>query len=226
MPDPYHIDLEAFSLARFRHELETHELLPGRRILKEDVAGRFAILESLGIENLRDLVQALKTGKKVDAFAQESGLPHDYLVILRRQANSYLPNPVNLGRFPGVEPAHVERLTLAGIKHSKHLFDRGRTRAARDVLSREVSVPLEALLELIKLSDLVRVNGVGPIFARILYQAGAGTLGKLSTSSPEELFEKVVAVNQEMGYTSATIPLRDIAYCIEVSQGLPKVIEY
>jgi hypothetical protein len=226
MPDPYYIDLEAFSLARFRDELETREVLPGRRILKEDIAGRFAVLESMGIENLAELVQALKTKKKVEAFAQQSGLSQDYLTILRREVNRYLPNPVNLAKFPGVEPAYVEKLASVGIKHSKHLFDRGRTRDARDDVSRQAAVPGDAVLELVKLSDLVRVSGVGPVFARILYQAGSDTLEKLATSSPEGLHDRVMAVNLEMGYTNAAIPMRDIAYCIEVSQELPKAIKY
>ena len=226
MPDLYYINLEAFSLARFRHELETREILPGRSILKEDIAGRVAVLESMGIENLQDLVQALKTKKKVEAFARESGLPHDYLVILRREANRYLPNPVNLGKFPGVDSAPVEKLAAVGIKHSKHLFDRGRTRDDREELARQVSVPGDLVLELVKLSDLVRVSGVGPVFARILYQAGTDTLAKLATSSPEWLHDRLVDINQEMGYTSAAIPMRDITYCIEVSQELPKVVEY
>jgi hypothetical protein len=226
MTDPYYIDLEAFSLARLRHELETREVLPGRKILKEKIPERFAALESMGIDSLQDLVQALKTKKKVEAFGQESGLPADYLTILRREANRYLPNPVNLGRFPGIELAHVEKLASAGIKHSKHLFDRGRTHSARDELSNQVSVPLDAVLELVKLSDLVRVSGIGPVFARILYQAGTDTLGKLASSSPEALHDQILAVNLEMGYTNAAIPMRDIVYCIAVAQELPQAIEY
>jgi len=122
MADPYHIDLERFSLERFRHSLETGEVLPGRRILKEKIAERFKILESMGIRNLKDLIQALKSPKKLEQFSKKSGLPQDYLVILRREANSHIPKPVNLREIPGVNSVCVERLAAAGIKNTQHLM--------------------------------------------------------------------------------------------------------
>jgi len=45
MADPYHIDLEQFSLERFRQTLETADLSPGRRVLQENLSERFAVLE-------------------------------------------------------------------------------------------------------------------------------------------------------------------------------------
>ena len=77
MADPYHIDLEQFSLERFRHSLETSEVLPGRRILKEKIAERFKILEFHGHPELKDLMQALKSPKKLEQFSKKSGLPQD-----------------------------------------------------------------------------------------------------------------------------------------------------
>jgi len=79
MADQYHIDLERFSLEKFRHILETSELLPGRKVLKEKISERFEILESMGIGNLKELIAVLRTKERVERFSQESGLPKDYL---------------------------------------------------------------------------------------------------------------------------------------------------
>jgi len=226
MVDQYGIDLEGFSLARFRNTLETGELLPGRQILKENIPARFAVLESMGICNLKELIDALTTKKRVEAFSQESGLPVDYLVILRREANSYVPKPVNLGAIPGLDPVYVERLAALGIKHTKHLFERGGTKSDRAQLSRLTGVPGDDLLEMVKLSDLARISGVGPVFARLLYEAGASTVEELAACSPEELSERLVVVVQEMGYTEAMVPLKDVRHCIDAAGALPKAIEY
>jgi len=226
MADQYHIDLEEFSLERFRHTLETRELLPGRRILKENIAERFATLASMGIQNLKDLIEALQTKKRLERFAQESGLPQDYLVILRREVNSYVPKPFNLKDIPGVDPEHVERLAAVGIKHTRHLFERARSRSDRAELCTLAGVPGQDLLELVKLSDLARVSGVGPVFARLLYEAGADTVEAFSQSPPEALFERLNAVNDEKGYTKIMASLKDVIYCIEIACELPKVIEY
>jgi hypothetical protein len=38
LKEQYHISLEEFSLERFKRILETSEMLPGRRVLKENTA--------------------------------------------------------------------------------------------------------------------------------------------------------------------------------------------
>lgn len=226
MAEQYHVDLEQFSLERFRHILETGKVLPSRKILKEKIPERFAMLESMGIRNLKELIGALSTKKKVERFSQESGLPQDYLNMLKRQTRIYTPNPVSLKDIPGIAPEYIERLAAVGVKHTKHLFKRAKLERERAELSRLVDVPGDVLLELVKMSDLARAGWVGPIFARLIYEAGADTLEELSKRSPEELFERLRAVNDEQKLTKGSFSVGDIASCIEIAKELPKVIEY
>ena len=58
MTNQYHMDLERFSLEELRQVLETGRLLPSESILKEEIPQRFAVLESMGIRNLKDLTGA------------------------------------------------------------------------------------------------------------------------------------------------------------------------
>jgi predicted flap endonuclease-1-like 5' DNA nuclease len=226
MEDNYYIDLEQFSLERFKRLLETKELSPGRRILKEDIPERFGLLASLGINNMKELTDLLKSKDRAVRFAQDSGLPLDYVIILRREANSYLPKPVNLKDIPGVNPAHIERLAGLGIKNSKQLFERGKNVRDRAELSRQIDVPGSVLLELVGLSDLVRISGVGPVFARIIFEAGTNTLEKLSNSSADKVFEELIVINDDKGYTKAKFTLKDVRYCISAAKELPRAIEY
>ena len=92
MAEQYHVDLERFSLEKFRHILETGHVLPSHRILKDKISERFAALESMGISNLQELIDALSTKKKIERFSQESGLPQDYLEILKRRTRIYTPS--------------------------------------------------------------------------------------------------------------------------------------
>jgi hypothetical protein len=226
MTDPYYIDLEGFSLERLRRIFETQEVLPARQVLKEDIAGRFGVLAAHGIQSLGDVVAALKTKARIEAFAEQSGLPRDYLVILGREARSYLPKLVYLRDILGVDPEHVEALSAVGIRHSKHLFERGRTAADREALSEETGVPPEDLLELVKLSDLARVRGMGPAFVRLFYEGGADTIETLARWNPEALWEALHNLNRERGITSVVPPLKDLVQYVEMAQDLPKMIEY
>lgn len=80
-------------------------------------------------------------------------------------------------------------------------------------------------MELVKLSDLARISGVGPVFARLLYEAGAETVEVLGSKSAELLFERLHAINQAQQYTKAMASLKDVRYCIEAANALPKIIE-
>ena len=227
MTSQYHMDLTQFRLAQFRHVLETSELLPSEQILGEELPERFATLASMGINNLQDLTAALRTKKKLAQFAQESGLPQDYLTVLRRRAGTYTPRPVPLQRMPGVDPVAVERLAGVGIKDSRQLFARVQTRQERDDLAAQAGVPGKALLVLTKLSDLVRAPYVGPVFARLFYEASVDTLGKLATSPPDELAARIRAVNEEKGLTKAALPTAEhMASWLEIVSMIPRAIEY
>lgn len=224
--DDYYIDLERFTLEHFKNILASKDLLPSRLILKERMGERFAVLESMGIDNLQALWQALKTKKRLEQFATASGLSQEYLVILRREVNSYIPKPISLTGLPDVEGDYLERMADEGIKTTKDLFHRAKTKQQRAELSKKLDIPPEVLLELVKLSDLARIVGVGPIFARILYEAGIDHLQAFVQGSPDELLVKVQEVNAAKGYSRASVTEKDIVYCLETATLLPQVVEY
>lgn len=226
MNDPYYINFHDFSLERLKRILETGDVLPGRLILKVDLDTRFEVLSSLGMKNLGDLIEALSTKRKVEDLAQQTGLPLDYLVILRREVRSYIPKPVYLGDIPGVEIKVAQKLAKIGITHSKHFFKHGRTTNKRQELSSLTGIPMETLLELAKLSDLARIRGLGAVFVRLIYETGADTIEKLSSWDPGELFEAAHEINKVKEVTRAIPPLKDFRQYVEMAKDLPKVVEF
>lgn len=226
MKDDYHIDLEKYHLDTLKNELKESELIPSRRILKDDIEARFKVLEGNNIHNLQELVNVLKTPKKTREFAQKSGLPEDYLLILRREVNSYNPNPVNLDKFPGVEQDTVSKLKSSGIKNTAHLFKKVKTPEDRIKLAAELEISEEEILELTKLADLSRIKWVGPVFARIFLDSGTDTAEKVSEANAGSFYKKLVERNQEKKYTKAKFLESDVALCINVSKMVPKAIKY
>ena len=74
----YQIDLEKYSLQKFKQSLQTRTLIPSRASLKNELDARFRILENSGITNLKELVDALKTKAKVEQFSRETSLSIEY----------------------------------------------------------------------------------------------------------------------------------------------------
>ncbi|WP_048198286.1 DUF4332 domain-containing protein [Methanocella arvoryzae] len=226
MAGQYHLDTGQYSLDKFRRLIESQELSPGRRILKEKLQERFSVLESLGISNLGMLIDRLKTADRLKKFAAESGLPVDYLTVLSRHARSLTPMPLSLKDIPGVDPAYVNGLAALGVKNAKQLFERSVTPADRAALSSQANVPGKVLLELVRMSDIARVGYVGPIFARLMYEAGVDSLKTLAANQPEDLYARLVAVNSRLKLTKGSFTVRDVAYCVEAAKEHTQIIEY
>ena len=149
MKDQYHINLEKYSLQKFKNNLRSRDMIPSRVILKDDLDERFQILENNGITNHKELIDTLKTKSKIEQFSKETGLSIEYLTILNREAKSYLPNPIRLDKFPGVPKKYVEKLEAMGIKNTRHLFNAARDKNDRVLLSQTTELPIEILNELI-----------------------------------------------------------------------------
>jgi hypothetical protein len=226
MTEQYHVDLAQFSLEKFKQTLETGELLPSHKILKEDITARFAILKANGITNLQELLEILSAKQKIERFAQISGLPLDYLVILKRRLGVYTPKPLDLKELPGIAPLYIERLDVLGIKHTRQLFERAKSGADRAALAQQANAPENVILELVKLSDLARAGYVGPAFARLLYETGVDTIEKVAGESPESLRQKLVTTNNERRLYNASIPaIKDLASWLDIVRELPIAIE-
>ncbi len=217
----YGLDLSQIKLDEFRTMLKEEDLLPSRVILRDNLDLHFDKLQTAGLITMQDLVNRLSTKRKVETFSETTGIPVDYLTILRRQARSYLVNPVNLKEIPGVIPETVQKLAKMGVTNSKHIFDRCLSPNQRIGLANELKVPIEEIIELAQLSDLARAGWVGPIFVRLLHSAGVHSIKELADSDAAELFQRTLHVNQKHNLTKAAYTQKDVLACIETAKKLP-----
>lgn len=214
--DRYHLDAEKVSLKQFQLSLENRKLIPSRTILKEKLRERFDVLSSAGIETLKDLIESLKNKAKIEAFSKQTGLAVDYLTVLKREASSYFPNPVALSKFPDVDSQLVQKLEQRGIKNSKHLFNAVKTNPERQKLYSELAIPENQIMELAYLSDLVRLYGVGPAFARLLFDVGIRSVESFLNYGPE----KIIEIYEEKTGKKADFSVGDIQFSHEMAREL------
>jgi hypothetical protein len=228
MPETgYSIDLNKFSLKKLKYNIENTRILPSQQILQEDIDDRFACLEQHGIENLQQLQAVLKTKSKVQSFAEETGLPVDYLTILRREVNSYQPKPIQLKDFPGVDPDVIQKLDQIGIKHTKQLFPYILTREDRCAFAEQNQLADDDILELTRLTDIARLKWVGPKFAKLLIESPYNTVEKIANSDCEALYFTLAEVNKEKEIYKGNIGIEDLKSWIHVVvQDVPQVIQY
>lgn len=216
MKKQYHLDFDEFSLQKLKGSLQKRKMIPSRVILKQDIEERFKILDSNGIKTLKELIDVLKSSQKIDLFSEKTGLSVEYLTILKREINSYHPNPIILKKFPGIDTKIIETLEKLGIRNTKQFFNNVNCNKGTHQLALEAGVSEDKIEELASLSDLARLYGVGPVFARIIFDVGINsveTFIKYSAKDFIELYENKTQKKADFGVS-------DINFSLEMAKEL------
>jgi Domain of unknown function (DUF4332) len=221
----YGLDVQAISIEAFQRMLENKDLLPSRKMLLDDIDAHFAALKAAGVITMADLVIFLKTSKRVAQAAEATGIPKDYLKVLRREVGGYQPKPLRLAEFKSLSVAQVAALQAAGIKTSFDLLHSGASKAGRADLSAQTGLPDGLVLELVQISDLCRVLGVGILSAEVFLEAGVPSVGEILTQSPASMLERTAAVYAGRSPGVAPITMNDILFCVDAAALLPLVLE-
>ena len=221
MRDQYHLDLEKYSLHKFKNNLNSRDMIPSRVSLKDELDERFRILEISGISNLKELIEVLKTKPKFEMFSKATGLTIEYLTLLKREAKSYIPNPIRLDKFSGIQTQYLDKLEAVGIKNSRNLFNAARGKKEREQLSQTTEIPIEILNELVCLSDLARAYGVGPIFARIVYDVGIKSIKEFIEYTAED----IIRIYEEKEHKKADFGVNEIQFSLELAKDFELAVE-
>jgi hypothetical protein len=131
-----------------------------------------------------------------------------------------------LKEFRGVSPEHVKKLANIGIRNVKQMLEAGRTRDKRKELSAKTGAPAEAILELVKLSDLARIQGVKSIRARLYYDAGVDTIEKLVKWDPKELRAMLIKFVEKTGFEGIAPLPKEAESTIGEAKKLSRIVEY
>lgn len=222
----YYIELESITIGKFSERLKSGFLLPGMMVLKANIDENFAQLKGQGISNLAELLGAIKTKKKLEEFAGQSGLPVEYLTVLRREINGFHPKPIALAKFKDIKGETVERLGALGIKNSKDLFDWVLTPYAREELAAKVGIEYGELMSLTSLCDLARIRWVGPTFANFLLKAGFESVSDVASTPYEELYGILKKLNETDKIYKGKLSVGDMELCVKAAAELPADIEY
>jgi len=134
--------------------------------------------------------------------------------------------PFLLQEFRGVNPEHIEKLRAVGIRTAEQMLAAGETAEKRATLAKEVGIPDEVVLELVKLSDLARLPGVKGIRARLYYDAGVDCVEKMAVWEPEALRLMVAGYIERTGFEGIAPLPAEVRSTVANARKLPKIVEY
>lgn len=132
----------------------------------------------------------------------------------------------NLRDFRGLNPQDLSRLEALGIRTTEQMLTAGHSPASRQALAEKSGVALETLLEMVKLSDLSRLEGVKAIRARLYYDAGLDTLEKLANRDPQQLRLELTAFVQRTGFEGLPPLPKELENTVRRAKELEKIVDF
>jgi hypothetical protein len=106
------------------------------------------------------------------------------------------------------------------------MLDAGKTGKDRKRLAQETRIPVEGVLELVKLSDLARLPGLKAVRARLYYDAGLDTLDKIAAYDPEEMRKMLAEFVVRTGFKGIPPLPKEASSTVSLAKHLPRIVEY
>jgi predicted flap endonuclease-1-like 5' DNA nuclease len=126
----------------------------------------------------------------------------------------------------GVGPVYGEKLRQAGITNGLLLLKTGASPRGRAKLAQDTGIRNDLVLSWVNHVDLYRIKGIGSEFADLLERAGVDTVIELSRRNPQNLFDKIAAVNAEKKLVRQIPTLANVQDWVEQAKTLPRVVSY
>ena len=193
------------------------------------------LLEEAGSTDLEQFVESIECEPKASAKTHLWALRYYYEYTsndgMQSQASSMRQErikrtPFSLSKFRGVEPEYVDKLAAEGVKNVSQMLKAGRTPEDRQLLAERTGIPLDIILEYVKLSDLARIPGTKGIRARLYYDAGVDTLEEMAKWEPEALRTMVTDFVERTGFDGIAPLPKEAASAVATAKRLPKIVEY
>src|SRR3990170_940848 len=126
----------------------------------------------------------------------------------------------------GIGETHAKQLKKLGISTNYGLLERGRTPKGRQEIAKKSGISEKLILEWVNQADLFRLKGVGEEYSDLLESAGVDTVVELAHQEAENLYEKLVAVNQEKKLVRKLPTLEQVKSWVEQAKKLPRVVTF
>jgi predicted flap endonuclease-1-like 5' DNA nuclease len=175
----------------------------------------------------------------VDVSATAAAAAAPKLTLEERQAmiNQHLDELLsgegdrsNLGEdlsfLKDLSPDQEAKLKGAGLAVVIDILRRGATAAGRAELSRSTGVPESTILKWVNFADLLRIKGVGAVYARLLEAAGVDTVVELAQRNPVNLHARLVEVNAEQKLSGRDPRQEEVTDWVAQAKELPRIVEY
>lgn len=131
-----------------------------------------------------------------------------------------------LTEVEGIGETYAAKLAEAGIATTEALLEQGATPKGRTTIAEKTGISGKLVLKWVNRVDLFRIKGIGEEYADLLEIGGVDTVPDLARRNPENLYQKLVEVNEQRKLVRKVPALSQVNGWIEQAKELPRVVTY
>lgn len=145
--------------------------------------------------------------------------------LLREKRKTRTKRSYPLKNFLNINQEYLKKLASIGVENVQEMLDVGKTKNQREQLAKRVAIPEEAILELVRLSDLTRLGFVKAKLSRLYYNAGLDSPEKIAQFEPDKLHAFFVKYVKESGWDGMVPNPKDLVANVSSARKLKKIVE-
>ena len=163
-------------------------------------------------------------GVDVDLTADQVAAMGGEFASMPKELQAGIANMVN--SLASISPEQALELREMGVHDLPSLLEAGATPAGRASLAKTLNEDPKTILKWVNYADLQRVNGIGVKYSYLLEQAGVDTVVELAARNPDNLYNKLVEVNDAGHYVEAMPSADDVLDWCAQAKDLPRAVSY
>ena len=188
---------------------------------KEDITAYVELIEKIQKKSAKGSLYVLMNYFRF--IANEKLL--SFTRTLREERTKKTRRVFPIKEFLDVNPTHIKKLAEVGIKNVEQMLESGKTIKQRRELSKQLEIPEEAILELVKLSDIARMGYIKIKLSRLYYNSGLDSPLKVAKFEPDELYEHFKKFVEETGWGGMVPNPSDLVNNVKAARSLKKIVE-
>ena len=131
-----------------------------------------------------------------------------------------------LSYIEGIGEVYEAKLMEAGVGSMEALLEAGASKKGRMELAEKSGISEKLILTWTNHADLNRIKGIGSQYSDLLEEAGVDTVPELARRNAENLYQKIMEINEAKNLVRKPPSLKQIQDWIEEAGTLPRIMEY
>jgi predicted flap endonuclease-1-like 5' DNA nuclease len=131
-----------------------------------------------------------------------------------------------LVKIEGIGGAYEKKLNAVGLFSLQDLLEKGATPKGRKEIADKSGISEALILKWANRADLFRVKGIGEEYSDLLEAAGVDTVPELAQRKADNLYQKVVEINNAKKLVRKLPAVSQIKNWVEQAKKLPRLLTY